>query len=253
MQISCASQRGVGHANEDYVICGSDWAVVLDGATALPGVTSGCIHDVPWLVHNLASALAVRMLGETVPLDDVLATAIEAVCFSHAQTCDLHNPDSPSTTVSMARLSGATLDYLVLADSPIALWHPEAGTRVFEDERLANLPGGRPYTRELVASCRNAAGGFWVASTKPEAAYQAIRGSVELDSHTEIALMTDGVTRLVEFYHHTWDSLFDLLRKRQPEGLIAAVREMERAQEPPTYKRHDDATVAYIRAIAAGT
>lgn len=249
MQISYATERGIGAANEDYVLCGTDWAVVLDGATAPPGVESGCIHDVAWLVHHLAAALAVRMLGVPAALDDVFATAIEDVCALHAGTCDLTNPDSPSTTVSMARLSGATLDYLILADSPIVLWNPEKGTRVIEDNRIANLPGGRPYTPELITSCRNTPGGFWVGSTKPEAAYQAVRGSVELDSRTEIALLTDGATRLVELYSHSWDSLFELLRKRQPKGLLACVRELERSQKPPHGKQHDDATVAYITGI----
>jgi hypothetical protein len=150
----------------------------------------------------------------------------------------------------MARLSGAALDYLVLADSPLVLWHPEKGTRVFEDERIANLPGGRPYTPDLVRSCRNMPGGFWVASTKPEAAYQAVRGSAELGAGTEIALLTDGAARPVEFYNYTWDSLFALLRKLQPGGFLAAVREMERNQKPPRGKQHDDVTVAYLTAIS---
>ena len=38
------------------------------------------------------------------------------------------------------------------------------------DDRIAHLPGGRPYTIELVRSLRNQPGGFWVASTDPEAA-----------------------------------------------------------------------------------
>jgi hypothetical protein len=146
-------------------------------------------------------------------------------------------------------MSGMNLDYLVLADSPIAIWHPIKGVQVFEDERIANLPGGRPYTRELVRSSRNTFGGFWVASTKPEAAYHAVRGTIELEPGAEIALLTDGVTRLVEFYQHTWDSLFELLRKFQPHGLIGAVRELERKHKPSHGKWHDDASVAYIESI----
>jgi protein phosphatase 2C-like protein len=251
MQIAYASERGVGSANEDYAVCGANWAVVLDGATAFPGVESGCIHDVPWLVHRLAAALAVRMLGDAAPLEDILASAIEEVRGQHIEECDLDNPDSPSSTVSMARVSGARLDYLILADSPIALWHPEKGTRVFEDERIANLPGGRPYTRELVRSCRNSPGGFWVASTDPAAAYHSVRGSVDLDPGTEIALFTDGVTRLIEFYQHTWDSLFSLLRRMQPAGVIASVREAEIKEAPLYGKRHDDATVAHVTSIVS--
>jgi hypothetical protein len=251
MQISYASERGVGHANEDYVIGGTNWAVVLDGATAVPDVDSGCIHDVPWLVHRLAAALAARILDTGIPLDDVLSAAIREVCAAHADTCDLSNPDSPSSTVSAARVADtATLEYLVLADSPVVLWHPwEKVAQAFEDERIAHLPGGRPYTRELVRSSRNVSGGFWVASTNPEAAYHAVRGTVDLQPGAEVALFTDGVARLVDFYENTWDSLFGLLRELQPQGLIEFVRDMESKNKVPYGKRHDDATIAYITAI----
>lgn len=249
MQISYASERGIGASNEDYAVCGTDWAILLDGATAMPGVESGCIHDVPWLVHRLAAAIAVRMLPEPAPLAATVAVAIEEVCSLHAKTCDLANPDSPSSTVAVARISGASLEYLILADSPIVLWHPTEGAQVFADERIANLPGGRPYSRELIRASRNTPGGFWVASTKPEAAYHAVTGSVDLEVGAEIGLFTDGATRLVDFYQYTWTSLFDLLRTRQPQGVIDAVREMERKQEPPCGKRHDDASVVHVSSI----
>jgi hypothetical protein len=44
--------------------------------------------------------------------------AIIATCRLHEHTCDLSNPDSPSTTVVMARQRNDQLDYLILADSP---------------------------------------------------------------------------------------------------------------------------------------
>lgn len=246
MQISYASERGVGDANEDYAVCGANWAVILDGATAMPGVESGCIHDVPWLVRQFAAALGVRMARESVPLADLVASAIEEVRSVHAGSCDLSNPDSPSTTVAIARVSGGVLDYLVLADSPIAVWHSNETVQVLDDDRLARLPGGRPYSRELIRSCRNAPGGFWVASTKPEAAYESVRGSMRLGPDDEIALCTDGVTRLVDFYGYSWRSLFALLQTAKPGGLIAEVRKMEQAKRLPHGKQHDDATVVHM-------
>lgn len=252
MQISYASEPGSSRANEDYAICGLNWSVLLDGATAMPGVDSGCIHDVPWLVQHLAAALAWRLtLGTTTALDDILAAAIEEVCAAHSDTCDLSNPDSPSSTVAIARVTNsATLDYITLADSPIVLWNSrETSVQVFEDQQIAQLPGGRPYTVELVRSSRNNLGGFWVASTKPDAAYHAIRGTTDLKPGAEVALFTDGVTRLVDYYGQTWDSLFNLLRDLQPQGLVKFVRDMERQEKVPFGKRHDDATVAYMTAI----
>jgi hypothetical protein len=114
------------------------------------------------------------------------------------------------------------------------------------DDRAARLPGGRPYTFELVRTLRNQPEGFWIASTVPEAAANAITGMAELHPGSEIALLTDGVTRLVEFYGYTWDRLFDHLRERAPKALIAAVRDFERERGIPYGKQHDDATAVHI-------
>jgi len=88
-------------ANEDYAAAGPDWAVVLDGATHFGGVDTGCIHDVPWLVGHLAAALAEQLILGAANLPEILFSAIEITCSAHAGTCDLANPDSPSSTVAM--------------------------------------------------------------------------------------------------------------------------------------------------------
>jgi len=89
--------------NEDYAAAGPDWAIVLDGATHSDGVDTGCIHDVPWLVRHLAAALTEQMITGEASLPDALARAIETTCAAHADSCDLTNPDSPSSTVAMVR------------------------------------------------------------------------------------------------------------------------------------------------------
>lgn len=249
MQVTYASDGVAGRPNEDYALCGNNFAVILDGATAPAHIDSGCIHSVSWLVHRLAAALAPKLLEEpTLPLTDLLAASIEQVCKMHGSSCDLSNPDSPSTTVSIVRISEQQIDYLSIGDSPIVFWHPDRQARVVHDDRLADLPGGRPYTYQLVSSCRNQPGGFWVASTNPAAAYQAISGSAELDHRTEVGLFTDGATRLVDYYQYSWDGFFGLLRKSGPAGLIATVRANERELEPPAGKQHDDATVIHMTA-----
>jgi hypothetical protein len=87
-----------------------------------------------------------------------------------------------------------------------------------------------------------------VASTDPHAAHEAISGTVEDVKH--VALLTDGVTRLVEHYGYSWANIFELLSSEGPFELIRRVREAERNSPPPTYgygKQHDDATAVYIQ------
>ncbi|HEY6277458.1 MAG TPA: protein phosphatase 2C domain-containing protein [Streptosporangiaceae bacterium] len=250
MQITQATASGPGRANEDYVCSGADWAVILDGATAPAGVDSGCIHGVIWVVRRLTATLAARLvIGDQSSLADLLAAAIKDTVNAHASTCELGNPDSPSATVSIVRARGDALDYLTLGDSPIVIWHQGDSFTPIADDRTSHLPGGRPYTIELVRAHRNKTGGFWVASTNPDAAYQAISGSVPLAQVSEAGLFTDGITRLLDWYGYTWPVIFSSLRSEGPASLIALVRGAEREQPHPYAKQHDDATAAYLRVV----
>jgi serine/threonine protein phosphatase PrpC len=249
MQTVVATAKGDGRANEDYAACGPDWAIILDGATAPKDVDSGCIHDVPWLVRHLAAGLLRGLTLGAVSLTDVLADAIRETREAHAGTCDLNRPDSPSSTVAMIRQRGEKLDYLVLGDSPVIL---RRGGDVLpvHDDRTDHLPGGRPYSQALVREMRNTPGGFWVASTNVQAAYEAICGSA--DGVTEAALLTDGVTRLHDWYGASWPDLLAVLEKHGPAALIRRVREAERKAPVPQAKRHDDATAILATSLLGG-
>src|SRR5579859_679598 len=247
-QTSHATLSAPGHVNEDLAASGPGWALVLDGATPAPGVASGCVHDVPWLVRRLAAALAARLTTAGPDgLAHLVAGAIGEVRDAHAGTCDLANPDSPSSTLAVARIRGTVLDYLVLCDSPIVVAHSGGRLTLLADNRLASLPGRRPYTPEQVRTWRNRPGGFWVASTDPAAPYHAVRGAVGLDPVTDVALFTDGVTRLADWYGYEWPDILARLRNAGPAALLGLLRAAEQAYPHPSQKQHDDATVAHIR------
>lgn len=234
--------------NEDYAAVGPDWAIVLDGATHSDGVDTGCVHDVPWLVSHLAAALVEQLVLSAANLPESLANAIEATCTAHASSCDLSNPDSPSSTVAMVRARENAVEYLVLGDSPV-IFQTADEIQVMADDRVDRLePNGRPYSPDVVRCKRNSADGFWVASTNPKAAYKAISGYV--DGPTRVALLTDGVTRLTSCYGYGWLDILSVLDQDGPAGLIQHVRQAERKSSQPANgfgKQHDDATAVYIR------
>lgn len=255
MQAAFATDPGSpGKPNEDYAVCGPGWAVILDGATAPEGVDSGCVHDVPWLVRHLAADITGELAtGSSLPLADILATAIVSTCRYHYASCDLGNPDSPSSTVAILREREGALDYLVLGDSPVILWRGDGSAQPVADDRTDHLPGGRPYSVEFVRRHRNQPGGFWVASTKPEAAFEALSGTAE--GVTSAALLTDGVTRLRNWYGMTWEDVHAILMHQGPAALIRRVRQAEDASPPASGKVHDDATAIWATGIGqpAGT
>ncbi|MFG1998883.1 protein phosphatase 2C domain-containing protein [Spirillospora sp. NPDC048911] len=245
MQVSFASDATPGRGNEDYVVAGPGWVAVLDGATARPGVESGCVHDPAWLVRRLGAELGARlMLEDGTSLVDLLADSIKGVRELHADTCDLDNPDSPSSTVALLRRAGDRIEYLVLADSPVLLDLGDE-VRVVRDGRVDELPS---YTDEAVRAARNSPGGFWVASTRPEAAYEALAGEISIDRVRRAALLSDGAARLVERFERIgWDELFDLLDQAGPREVIRRTREAEATETMLRGKRYDDATAVMVR------
>jgi Protein phosphatase 2C len=239
-----APDRRPPAVNEDLVLTGPGFAVVLDGATAPKGVESGCRHDVPWLVKQLALHLAPPLITQSsASLPDLLGEAIAAVRTTHAGTCDVSNPDSPSSTVAMVRLYPDHIEHLVLADSPVVLRSPEGQITVHSDDRIDHLP---ERTLEAVRRLRNQPGGFWVASTDPKAAYEAITGTTDRAAVEVLAILSDGASRFTERYGHSWDELIDVLTTAGPRQLIDRVRAYD-AVSLTGRKRYDDASVVLLQ------
>ena len=248
MDFAFATAPAPGGANEDHLVLSAGFAIVLDGVTQLPGLETGCGHGPGWLVRRLGSLLAEALSNDgAVGLDRVLAGAIDAVRRCHADTCDLTNPNSPSATVAMVRERDGYLDYLVLCDSCV-VFETDGAVVVVNDDRTGTLPS---YDRDAVARLRNRPGGFWVASTVPEAAAEALTGTVRADGLRRLLLCTDGVSRLVEFFGRSWIDVFELVERHGPRAAIDAVRACEERhpqrlayRKGRVVKQHDDATLA---------
>jgi hypothetical protein len=259
--------------NEDFVAATPDAVVLLDGAGTPVGSESGCVHGVAWFVRRLGTALLSSMTrGDDSDLAGCLAASIAEVRSLHADTCDLKHPGSPSATVVALKVREHALDYLVLADSVLVL-DLSTELRVLTDDQEAQigrqfrskmdaLPNGtrehakahREYVESLRAH-RNRPGGFWVASTEPEAAMQALTGSVPRAAVRAAAALSDGAGRLVDrFGLATWEDVLKTLDTLGPRELLRQVREAEKSDPHgsrwPRGKAHDDATVAYCCGMA---
>ncbi|MGI5246075.1 protein phosphatase 2C domain-containing protein [Dactylosporangium sp. CA-139066] len=250
MDLAFATEAAPGRVNEDHLVLAPGFAIVLDGVTQLPGLDTGCLHSPGWLVRALGAELTAALSADgAVALDAALAGAIETVARRHADTCDLANPDSPATTVAIVRERPGFLDYLVLCDSTFAYADAHGVTAITDDrtERLA------AYDRVSVARVRNRPGGYWVASTRPEAAAEALTGSVPADSVYRLMICTDGVSRLVDCFGLGWPDVFGLAERAGPRAVIRAVRDHETAHPERLrragrrVKQHDDATLVVGR------
>lgn len=257
-----------GRENEDFAAVLPGAVVVIDGASAPAGVESGCSHSVAWYARTLGGLLAGAVTDRSLTLAEALEASIERVVLAHRDTCDTANPNSPSATVAVVRAAGDKLEYLVLADSTVLLNRVAGEPLAVTDDRLELLRqridrreetppiGSDAHAFALLsrvekfAAYRNQPGGFWVASTKPTAAREAITGAVPLDELASVSVMTDGATRLVDLFGlHTWTKALHVLDAEGPAGLIRQTREAEAADPDgkrwPRGKARDDATAVH--------
>ncbi|WP_203905858.1 protein phosphatase 2C domain-containing protein [Virgisporangium aliadipatigenens] len=255
------------HPNEDFAVATPKGLVLLDGA-GLSGTTSGCKHGVAWYTQRLGTAILAGIAGGGQTLQQVLGMAIAETADLHRHTCDLNDPGTPSATVVIVRFEAEKVDYLVLADSVLLLQFRSGTPEVITDNResligqryrpeMDALPNGTPghddarrrYVEALRAH-RNRPDGFWVAAADSDAAEQAITGTRPVSSIAELALLSDGATRLVDrFALASWQDLLASLRTAGPADVISRVREAELSDSKgdrwPRGKTHDDATVLY--------
>jgi Protein phosphatase 2C len=259
---------GEGRENEDFAGALPSCAVLLDGSGGPAELPSGCVHGVPWYVRQLgARALAGMETAPDSALAEILAGCIAEVSDLHRGTCDLAAPGTPATIAVMARARGDAFEYLVLGDSTIVI-DADGKLAVVSDRRIDDvataekrameaLPTGTPQhqaarirfvtrQREL----RNRPGGYWIASTDPQAAHEALTGSVPLAGMRRATLMSDGTTRFAEFGLGSWGELLSMLDLWGPAAVFARIRAAEDGDPDgsrwPRAKRRDDVAVVHF-------
>jgi len=269
MPAAIATQAGSSDAeNEDWGgILVPGLAVVLDGLSAPDGTGTGCRHGTPWFVSQLGPRLLAFASDSSRSLADALAEAIRQVASLHPG-CDLTHPGTPSAAVVLLRALDDRADYLALADATLLLDSLE-GLQVISDDRVSQLAGKeraaanqvptgsalklrrRVQLTRALRRARNRPGGYWVAAADPQAASQAVTGTLPGKTLRRAVLLSDGASRLVDLFElATWEELLALLDEHGPDELLRQVRAAEavdgEGRQWPRTKRSDDATAVYL-------
>ena len=267
MEVGTATDPGyVGRPNEDFVGVAPGVVVLLDGA-GIPGTEEVCRHGVAWYSRTLgATLLAGAFRADGADLVGTLARSIEQVAARHRSTCDLADARSPQATVAVLRVEGDRAGYLVLADAFLALARADGAAGVVTDPRetavraecttlLRGLTEGTPDHERAWRSAvdafrarRNRPGGYWIAKDDPQAAAEAVTGSVALGDLTGAALLSNGASRIVDPYDLAdWPTVLQHLRTAGPGALLRRIRraESEASGRLAGFRSPDDATVAW--------
>lgn len=253
--------------NEDWFITSDDLTVVLDGATIR--TDTGCVHGLPWYVHQLGAYLFAAAQDRNTSLTEAIRQAIEYVADQHRGICDLTHSGTPSAAVGIARHVGDRLEWASLGDVTILVDTTLDGVRVTSDNRVSStaLEERRECNRHLLGTdakmaaiqamkphelaARNTEGGYWIASVAPEAAERAYTGSTLLTEVQRYAVCSDGAMRAVDLgLVDTPEGVLSVLRHGGPEMLVDQVRRTERRDDlgrrVPRNKGTDDATAVYV-------
>ncbi len=263
----CSQPGNADRPNEDWSSASPDLLLVLDGATVR--TDTGCVHGLVWFVDQLAASLLRGLADPSHDMAAVLESAIDEVARLHPQ-CDLNHPGTPSAAVGIVRFTGDALQYLVLGDITVVI-DTDDGLIVQVDTRVSqtgkpfrqqakSLPFGHPDRPELMIAmkrgelaARNVEGGYWIASTVPDAAKHSLTGELTRDSVRRVAVLSDGAARYVALFGlGDWTAALDRMAADGPSALIADVRDVELADADglrwPRMKRSDDATAIYWEA-----
>jgi hypothetical protein len=207
--------------SEDRFGTSGPMAWILDGAsTVVPekDVTGGP-GDAVWLVERLGSELK-TLCYEPQPLKDLVAEALRNTAAAAREEWERTPAVPPSAALGVVRHAGDHVQFLVLADVSLVL-RSEAGAQWFIDRRVDdhNEPARhamfdalrdedltfeqlsariRPLLAEPRRSKMNRPGGYWVASTDPEAAHHALTGTV--DGVDDVVVATDGFMRALDLF-----------------------------------------------------
>lgn len=249
--------------NEDWTATalfaaeGRGTLVLLDGVTP-PAGDDGCVHGVPWFAARLGGALTELSASRPdVSLSEILSLAIRRTADAHRGSCDLSHVRTPQATVVLARWDGAVVEHLVLSDSVLLLEGPDGAVRAVLDDRLDRVPAEVLRSVAATDRLRNREGGFFTAAADPAVAERAVTGTVPRAEVWALAALTDGASRWVDLFGEgDWADCFGVLRAEGPAGLLRRVREREVADAAAggvrRWKRHDDATAAYVELTPPG-
>lgn len=253
--------------NEDWYAATDGLVVVLDGATIR--TDTGCVHGLPWYVHQLGAAIISAAQDRRLELAEVLRQAIEQVAGLHRDTCDLNHEGTPSAAVGIARHNEYRLEWLSLGDITVLVDTATDHLHVTSDNRvsLTATPERHECDRHLLGTdaklaailamkpvelnARNVEGGYWIASVNPDAARHAYTGTTSLADVRQYAVCSDGAMRALDLTAiSTHAGVLGVLRRAGPEFLIDQVRTAERhdphGARVPRNKATDDATAVHV-------
>lgn len=219
---------------------------VIDGATCPFGATASL--EVNRYVELLNANLLLSSQKYST-LENILSNAISQTREVYLEVQEVPKY-TPSATVAMIKVSGNSVDYLVLGDCTVAFPSKDLLVSdkrlelvaVKERQALSNLVKQKvsedsaeyiQCRQQLVIEeqkYRNKPNGFYVAELDPEVVKYAITSSVTLEDSSDIILMSDGLSRAYECLG-LFESTEELIQYIKTSGAHTLVKNIRLREE----------------------
>lgn len=262
-----------GEVNQDRYLIGTNFAAVLDGASAVRIRDDG--KDGGWFAEQLSREIARTLRQDPQEsLRRVLGCSLAALAERHSLTA----ANSPTSTLVLARWGCDVLDLLVIGDST-ALVIREGDVMRLTDRRMEDIaPARREEYRQGLGSgggfnerharilaqlqveqtrARNRPDGYWIAGASASAAEQCLELALPREEVEGLIIHTDGLDRL--FHVGNDVAIRQALDRRDPRHALLQAKKYE-CEDPkgiqwPRAKQHDDKTLAFVdfRTSASGS
>ena len=268
-----------GTANEDAVVCGANYLVVIDAATGLEQFHfTEEATDARWFSKTLAELLDSE-LRKIEASTSSLVTILERAASELKESLDKYGYSDygngyPSACVSILRDVGDTLEYLVLGDCPILLEEAK-GIRLLYDDTVAKrddkvvewikmqcrtrgitFAQARKEAQPMLLKNRremNRPDSYWIFDPTGVGVKHALTGTLDANTVKGVAMMSDGfyeayevfgmATSLTEFYfmikNQSLEELVSRLRMKQEIGM--------EVEQFCRLKERDDASVIWAK------
>lgn len=251
--------------NEDLFGSRGDTAWLLDGATSKDGPELA--RDAHWFVHRMSAALTL-LAEERMPLPEMVAQATEMV----ARDYPADAAGMPRAALALIRRRRFRLEMALVGANAVLVCTPD---KVYEyvDTRVA--PGHETKDEPLLEACRRGMqfedeefqalrrqmkqaeakilerspdGLLGPCPTRPD---QLIVAEHLLTGDEELLLATDGILDLRAYLGLSNHAFAAHVRENWGPMLLEQLRAFESADDSgrrlPRTKRHDDATLAWLR------
>lgn len=263
--------------NEDYVVVGSTFAVLLDGASGITGKRVLSHHsgsDAQWFSHFVGGRICEYLDASRGIVDSIRLAVDDSRDYIGEHGVTDNEELFPSSTLVVASVSGDSVDIVSLGDSPVFIGLKDGSLVTISDARIAELDQAavdamvdcscgcamtgvqkRASVNDILLANRqlkNKSEGYWILDPTGVALEHLNVMQFSVEDIDYVCAMSDGLERAFDLFGLADPVAFLAKATRESfDELLVRLRAEENLDPDfdryPRLKLHDDASCFMLR------